>query len=835
MKKILLFIFMLYFCNISIGQTTLAPGDIVITGFNADDPDQFTFVLLKDVVNGTVIKFTDNGWETTNNFRNNEGTLIWTATSDLSCGTEITVIDNQPFTVSSGAITDAALFLLNANGDQILAYQGAEATPVFIYAIHFNGTVWSTTVNNPNQSAIPSGLTNGVNAVAVGDVSNANYNCSGGVSGQSHILAGVSNLTNWTNSNAPIPIGGCSYTCDQCTGTTTTWNGMTNGWDNGTPTSVDKVILNGDFTTTSGVNLLGCTLTVNAGYTLTVADNTFVEIQNEVIVDGTIAVNPYGSFVQRNDALGASGTTINTGGLVQVFKETAPTVAWYEYTYLSAPVQNETIDALVETEPSRRFIFQGQNFLDHCAETANNNALVCDDGFGNGVQDGIDDNNDDWAWIPGSTTMLPGVGYVTTLTQAVFNATPGSAKQIILSPFEGPFNNGIINVPVYRNDSELNDENVNLIGNPYPSAIDADLFLAENMFNASTNTSGALEGVIYLWSQNTAPSAIANGNQQLNFSDSDYAIINGAGTMAGGDGFNPTNRKIPSGQAFFVNYANTAPANLVSGSIFTTNVTFNNSMRTIGETDNSLFFKDQNSKKQSNSTDNKLWINLTSDTGIFNQMVVAYVNGATNGNDGTFYDAAKASTTVTGAILYSNIEGSNKKFGIQAKATGSLNLNETISLGFKSNMGTATLYKLSIDHLQGDFLNNNTIYLKDNLLNKLHNLSAADYTFVTEVGEFNNRFEIVFNTATLSTDEALLSTNKFSIVNLDNNNIQFNTNSNLSIKSIQIFDLLGRQWHALKGQSNSETINLPNLKFAVYIAKIELSNGEVFTRKAIRN
>ena len=94
------------------GQSTLAPGDIAITGFNSDikilnfvwinpplvfeasfNESEFTFVLLKDVSSGTIIKFTDNGWQSTGNFRSGEGTLVWTAPPgiDLPCGTEITI------------------------------------------------------------------------------------------------------------------------------------------------------------------------------------------------------------------------------------------------------------------------------------------------------------------------------------------------------------------------------------------------------------------------------------------------------------------------------------------------------------------------------------------------------------------------------------------------------------------------------------------------------------------------------------------------------------------------------------------------------------------------
>jgi hypothetical protein len=512
---------------------------------------------------------------------------------------------------------------------------------------------------------------------------------------------------------------------------------------------------------------------------------------------------------------------------MSVDKVTAPMDAWYEYTYWSSPVSDETIaGAIADSEPTRRFIFNGQNFLDANAESNNDNIL--DPG-----QDDIDDDGNDWQWISGTTEMQPGVGYATTLTEFAFDIAPGTNEKTFRFTFTGDFNNGVINVPVYRNDSELNDNNWNFIGNPYPSAIDADAFLAANanVQTGITTSTGAVDGAIFLWSQNTLPSATANGNEDLNFSDADYAIINGTGGTAGGDGETP-NRFIPSGQGFFISMSNSAPANVVSGDVYTSDVTFNNSMRVFGAIENSQFFKSTNAKN--NSTSNKLWLNLTSDNGIFNQTLVGYINGATNEYDGSYYDAKKMDSPNISVSLYSMIENSDKKFGIQGKASNSLNEDEIIQLGFSTKINVATLYKLSIGQLEGDFLTNTPIYLKDNLLNKTHNLSVSDYTFTSEVGEFNARFEILFSANSLATEAAILDSKSLKIVALENDRVQFNVADNLSIKTIRIYDLLGRQLYNLKGNSNSETYNLSNLNDAIYIAKVELSNGAILTKKAVK-
>jgi len=64
------------------GQTTLSPGDVAITGFNSDYPDQFSFVLLTDVVATTEVNFTDNGLQTIDYNSTDEGIITWTTDAD---------------------------------------------------------------------------------------------------------------------------------------------------------------------------------------------------------------------------------------------------------------------------------------------------------------------------------------------------------------------------------------------------------------------------------------------------------------------------------------------------------------------------------------------------------------------------------------------------------------------------------------------------------------------------------------------------------------------------------------------------------------------------------
>ena len=235
--KISLVMSVLSFVNLN-AQTTLIAGDIAFTGYighgtGATAIDDFSFVLLKDITTGTIINFTENGWLSTNVFRAGENTLVWTATSNLATGTEITIIGTTTTTRlpggaagTAGTITGTA-FALSANGDQVIAYQGTAATPTFISAIHMNvyvltnvpdpsttnDAVWDGVANTSNSSALPTGLTTGVNAIwigVVGDINsekdNAKFNGAAfDLSTVAKIKALVYNKGNWiTSDNEPV-------------------------------------------------------------------------------------------------------------------------------------------------------------------------------------------------------------------------------------------------------------------------------------------------------------------------------------------------------------------------------------------------------------------------------------------------------------------------------------------------------------------------------------------------------------------------------------------------------------------------------------------------------
>ncbi|MCC1485270.1 hypothetical protein, partial [Winogradskyella immobilis] len=489
-------------CNFSCD--ILNPGDIVITGYNNDGDDQVAFLLLTDISAGTQINFTDRGWLDTNAFRvgdtDREGTLTWTATTAVTCGTQIVIQSDNDSTLTIipniGTLTETDDFEFRGNGDQIIVYQGLDSNPSFIYALNYNNPDWTVTAGSQQQSAIPTGLVNGVNSINIGgDDDNGAYNCTI-TNDPKLILAAVSDINNWTTTDGAgdqsLALAQCNFSCQLCL-TTATWDGTS--WDNITgPNNSIAAIINGDYDTiVNGGSFSACSLTINSG-TLAIKGGNFIEIINNVIVNGgRITTETQGTFVQRGNGSDA-GTFTSSGGNSDVIKTTAILANWFDYTYWSSPVENETTDsALFPANPSFRFWFNANNFID-------------EDG------DGIDDDANAWTRETGSFPMTPGQGFAATHNAAIF--MPNTAYDFT---FNGPYNTGDITYPVVNNTANYQSFHWNLIGNPYPSAIDTNLFFATN--------SAVIEEVAYLWSHVRLPLGTNPGNEVLNFSQNDYITI----------------------------------------------------------------------------------------------------------------------------------------------------------------------------------------------------------------------------------------------------------------------------------------------------------------------
>jgi hypothetical protein len=547
-----------------------------------------------------------------------------------------------------------------------------------------------------------------------------------------------------------------------------------NGTWSATPTSTSSVLITSNLTLTSNLNVCSCQVSGTA--TVTINPNSNLIVQTSLVVDATanIIVKDKGSIVQVDD----SATDV---GKVTV-QRNSKAMKLYDYTYWSSPVQGWKLNELSpNTGIDKYFSF---------------NPLI---------------NN--WALIlAGNEVMSPAKGYIVRSPQgwSLTNATSG----IYEGTFTGVPNTGIVPVTIQKGAGTMN-----LIGNPYPSAIDIDLFLTDPANAAVVN------GTIYLWTHNTAISSTLPGNNIYNYTADDYAKYNLTGgvttaTPAISGGIVPDG-KIASGQGFFIE----AKTGLSNGN-YTAN--FKNSMRVAGTNDR--FYRVNTTTAANTATTeiekNRIWVNISNTQGAYNQVLVGYVTGATDGYD-TMYDGTPMST---GNVLsmYSLIGTSG--YSIQGRALP-FAATDVVPLGFKTTI--AGNFTIALENFDGLFQNQD-VFLVDKLNNVTQNLKLGSYEFTTETGTFDGRFEIRYTDGTaLSTNNPLLGATDFTVYA---NHKQVFVHSTKIIVAVEICDLLGRQVYSAKDLNTRDfKTSVLNLANQVLIVKAKFDNNATVSKKVILN
>ncbi|WP_281297682.1 T9SS sorting signal type C domain-containing protein [Flavobacterium limnophilum] len=614
------------------------------------------------------------------------------------------------------------------------------------------------------------------------------------VTGTNPVVAAVTNATGvFSNLSAGTYDVTTTNACGTSTATSVTLEFVTKTWNGswspiGVPTSNDLVIINADYSTSSNGDLNACSVIINLGSTLTVEEGKFVVIQNDLTVNGTLDVLDKGSLVMVND----SGIVTNSG-TTNIHRFTTP-FKKYDYTYWSTPVVSTNIaSTFLGWNTGYSYEYLPANFLD-----ANN--------------DGLDDDGNDWSF---ASTMTPGKGYIVMVPTPTSGPFGNNPSEVV---FRGKVNNGIQKITSVLADSSY------LIGNPYPSALDADAFLDYN--------SGVLDGTLYFWTHNTAIQAANASNASLGtgayaFTSDDYASYNavggvgvGLGTAASTGGTIP-NGKIASGQGFLA-----LSKVAISG---TNEIVFNNSMRLSSGgavLDNSQFFKTRNPKGKvaSSIEKNRIWLNMTNTKGAFKQTLVGYVTNATNDYDGRFDGVSFDGNEFVD--FYSINQ--DKNLTIQGRALP-FDENDQVPLGYRTTISGT--FSINIGQVDG-VLANQSVFLEDKLNNTVFNLKNGKYTFDTAAGTFDDRFVLKYSDKTLATNDFDATVNQV-VVSVKNKQIKINSFVE-TIDKVEFYDLSGKQIYKKDNVNDSELLITDFVSsHQVLVVKTILQNGKMVTDKII--
>ncbi|MCV9931978.1 T9SS sorting signal type C domain-containing protein [Flavobacterium sp. LS1R47] len=565
----------------------------------------------------------------------------------------------------------------------------------------------------------------------------------------------VSNSVTGCTSSASLPATVASLV-------TNYWNGS--GWTSGTPNINQNIVFSGNFTSSTGTagDINGCSCQVNSGIKVVFDSGATLSIINAVNVN----TNAGTSLTFKNNASLLQTNNVSNSGNI-IYNRTTTAMNALDYTYWSSPVSGQKFNLLSpNSDPNKLYSY-----------------------------------NNGWVAESATNAMTVGKGYLIRVPKA--GTWPNG--EIVSYPysqsvsFTGTPNNGNITGQTVT----VLDEPY-LIGNPYPSAMDAKAFLTANNL--------VLEGTLYLWTHNT-PIA-DNGNLGFLYTANDYAVYNFTGGTGTSAAINPgVNNSVPSGQiasgqSFF------AKSIASSGTIV-----FNNNMRIAGN--NTQFFRPA---KDAFVGEGRIWLNLTNTNGFFKQVLIGYVDGATNEYDNK-YDGVKFDVEQM-ADFYSI--ASDKKFIIQGRALP-FDVSDTVPLGYSSAI--IGNYTIAIDHSDG-LLANQEVYLEDKVTNTIHNLYNGGYTFATKDGVFEDRFVFRYTNKTLGTDEFNTSKNLI-FVAVENKEIKISA-PDQTIDKVFIYDMSGKLIYKKEAVGNPELV-IEYLKSSnqVLVVKVILDNKLIETKKVI--
>ena len=549
----------------------------------------------------------------------------------------------------------------------------------------------------------------------------------------------------------------------------TTWNqGL---WSNGFPDINRQAIIADHYMTNMHGNIEACSVHILDNASLIINANKNVQIKKDLLVDGILEVENEGSLLMNED----SGL-IENKGILRIHKTTTA-LNPLDYTYWSSPINNARLETVFEQSPQNSFfVFSTIDF-----EDLNN--------------DNIDDNNDAWVGVSGE--MEIGRGH----TSMAPNTIPFLKHQKVI--FEGTVNSGVIQIPISKQSQTLSEQRSwNFIGNPYPSALNAEALLNHPM------NKDLLHGTFYFWTHTTEAATDGSLGDQ-HYTSSDYAMytVGIGGVKAHENGESPTNF-ISSCQGFFVEAQK-------EGLLYV-----NNAMRVAN--DSATFFKPiRNENKQ----ENKIWINLTDSKGAFSQLLIGFINEATAGYDEKF-----------DGIRFLNDQNLNFYSMVAQHRLGIQGLphfrgEETIPLGLISNISKSVRLQISIDHMTG-IISDTRVILTDKLLGKAHDLTLGPYDFEsTDSGPVDNRFALHFSD--LQKEIVIPEVTKLKW-NLMHNVLSVNTNKMDTIRQLEIFDLNGRKLRDINSNKTIVEVNSHGLpRRAIYILKVQLSDFRKFISKIL--
>lgn len=669
--------------------------------------------------------------------------------------------------ISNASSLDDEEFLLIGHDNQDLTAQYEDVPPEYTYRVNRSWRVDERgDVGTLDVSFDVSGLGFSTNATEYallidtdGDFSDATIHTTG--------VSYNSGIVSFTGVDFP---GDCYFSLAPYH--SITWDGANYAYGTGTasaPNSSDsdrKMYVYGS----SGSISSDChirNLVVSGAGSITVSGNAEMTVTNEILNEGSVTINNGASLVQTH-----SGSDENSGsGNYVIEREGQNSID--NYNGFSAPISSATLMTVFNgSNPCDVFVYEG-NSQTWKHDFASGYSATCD---GNPV-------------TFGANSVIAGGDGQMDVARGYF--VPGNAS--VTRSFSGAINNGDISIGIVQASNSgggaWDGDDFNLLGNPYPSAIDASSF-----WEVNANDNSLILEALYFWDDD---GSAGTGYDQ----DDEFAYWNEMGGTASSNSATIPNGYIASGQAFFV---------IANG---TGSVTFNNEMR--GGT-NTQFFKRE---REANRV--RFWLSGRNSFGDFSQTLIGFDDNTSVYLD-PGYDSRRA---VFQGKMYIGTRVDSTSLVIQGRPHVAFAQTEEIPLDvYASHVG---VHIFQLDSIE-DPLNKYSLSILDSKFGKVYPISnGIAGIYLSDTGRYENRFFLrVENISSMPNGVQDVSsvTNYFAWFN--ESKLLVSTDSPKNIKRIELFSLTGAK--ILEEEVNetglSHEIFVPTISSGVYLVRLHLEN-----------
>ena len=448
---------------------------------------------------------------------------------------------------------------------------------------------------------------------------------------------------------------------------------------------------------------------------------------------------------------------------------------------------------------------------------------------------GSNNDYDSWVSIDQNTSLLAGEGY--TMKGSSGSCSLATNQNYV---FKGKPNNGDITLPIALGNNRL-------IGNPYPSAIDADEFIKDNIketinSKVGRNTANIFNGALYFWhhfgQENSHNLAEYVGGYAT------YTLMGGTQAISNDIRINHNmsvggkvpERYIPVSQGFFVNAYLPSTIAGTTTTVDGGNIVFKNSQRIFqievpNAGNGSVFFKSASAKSNDtgdSTIDNRQKIRLMFDSpnGYHRQLLIG-VDESTSNNFDIGYDAPIADLGTEDMFWIID----ESKFVIQG--VPNFNKNQEFPIGLKIEQeGQVTI---KIDALENINETDVSIYIKDYLTGDTYNLREQQFEIYLPAGEYLERFALTFQPRIKTLEEVTLEDGILVYMNNNSSELYVNRIVDTEITEITLYNYLGQMVENWNKHFTEREFSISIQKSSgVYIVKFKTING-VISKKIVLN